>query len=83
MCEVKAGGRYYLMIHAYHHVLCEVVELLGPQRARVKRVRWVYSCRRGWTEFFRDGCQKDTTVHAFPDGEVSWFAAFEWRHEIP
>ena len=81
--KVEAGKRFYLIIHAYHHLLCEIVEMLGPQRARITNVRWVYSCRRGWSEFFKDGCNDDTVLRKFPDGEVSWIAAFEWEHEIP
>lgn len=80
---MKAGDRFYFMTHAYHHVIAEVVEILGPQRCMVKDVRWVYACKRGWTEFFRDGAKKDTTFHVFPDGIITFFNAFEWRHEIP
>lgn len=81
--RVEVGKKFYLIIHAYHHVLCEIVEMLGPKRAVVKNVCWVYSCQRGWTDFFRDGCLSDTTYRKFPDGEVSWLAAFEWEHSIP
>lgn len=82
--KVEAGKNYYIMVHAYHHILCEIVQMLGPQRAEVKNVRWVYSCRRGWSEFFSEGCKKDTVLHKFPDGEVSWtIGAFIWEHEIP
>lgn len=82
--KVEAGKKYYIILHAYHHILCEIVEMLGPQRARVKNVWWIYSCRRGWTEFFRDRCGTDTNYREFPDGEVSWtIGAFDWEHEIP
>ncbi len=82
--KVEAGGKYYAISHAYYHLIFEVVEMLGPQRARIKNVRFVHSCRRGWTEFFAKGIRKDDTVfHVFPDGEVSWFNIFEWEHEIP
>ncbi len=79
----KNGDKIYAIIHAYHHVICEVVEMLGPQRAEVKNVRWIYRCARGWTEFFRDGAKDDTTFHVFPNGEISWIGEFEWNHEIP
>lgn len=82
--KVEVGKKYYIMIHAYHHILCEIVQMLGPQRAEVKNVRWVASCRRGWEDFFKDGCEKDTVLYKFPDGEVSWtIGAFIWEHEIP
>jgi hypothetical protein len=80
---MKAGDRCYLMTHAYHHVVCEIVEMLGQKYAKVKNVRWIYRCQRGWTDFFRDGAKDDTTFHVFPPGEVSWFDAFEWKHAIP
>lgn len=81
--KVEAGGRYYAITHAYYHLLFEVVEMLGPQRARVKDVRFVYSCGRDWTQFFKGGCKKDTVLHVWPDGEVSWIDIFDWGHEIP
>ena len=80
--RVEAGGRYYAITHAYYHLLFEIVEMLGPQRARVRNVRFVHSCRRDWTEFFRDGPKNDTVMKVWPDGEVSWFDIFEWKHEI-
>lgn len=85
MFEVKAGAKCYAITHAYYHLLFEIVEMMGPQRARVKNVRFVYSSKRSWTEFFANGCgPAGTTVyHTFPDGEVSWIDIFEWRHEIP
>lgn len=81
--KVEAGGKYYAITHAYYHLLFEIVEMLGPQRARVKDVRFVYSCQRNWTQFFGDGCKNDTVFHVWPDGEVSWIDIFDWRHEIP
>lgn len=81
--KIESGKKIYAITHAYHHILCEVVEMLGPKRARVKNVRWIFKCSRGWTEFFRDGCKNDTTFHVFPPGEIEWFDAFEWGHEIP
>lgn len=81
--EVVAGKKYYLMIHAYHHILCEVVAVLGPTRVQVKNVRWIYSCQRGWTLFFKEGCKEDTQFEVFPNSTVTFFAAFDWEHEIP
>jgi hypothetical protein len=81
--QPETGKQMYFMTHAYHHVIAEIVEMLGPQRARVKNVRWIYSCKRGWTEFFRDGAKEDTTFHKFPPGEITWFGCFDWTHSIP
>lgn len=78
------GKRYYIMVHAYHHVVAEVAEVLGPSRYMIKNVVWVYSSRRGWSEFFRDGFADGDVYHHFPDGEISGnFAAFDWNHPIP
>lgn len=79
----EAGKVMYFMCHAYHHLIAEIVEMLGHQRARVKNVRWIYSCRRDWTSFFAEGAKNDTTFHVYPDGEISWFMCFSWNHPIP
>ena len=77
------GNRYYVMTHAYHHFLVEIVEMLGPQRARCRTVRRIQSDQRNWTDFFKEGMNKTLTVFTvFPDGELSWFCCFEWPHEI-
>jgi hypothetical protein len=57
----------------------------APKVVIAKKIVRVQSCSRGWTEFFRDGCQNDTVVTFFPDGtEISgWFLAAPWKHEIP
>ena len=82
---IEVGKRYYFMAHAYHHFLGEVVEITGRKECVLKNVIRVQSCSRGWTEFFRDGCKKDTTYTVWPDGtEISgWFAAIPWKHPIP
>lgn len=80
---VEEGKRYYFMIHAYHHVIAEVVAITGKREADVKNVIRIQSCRRGWTEFFRDGLGNDTTYTHFSDGSITWFDAFEWNHSIP
>ncbi len=81
--SVEEGKCYYVISHAYHHFLVRIAKLHGPQRAWCDRVVKVHSCRRGWTEFFVDGCKDDTTIMKFPAGEVTWIDIFEWRHEIP
>lgn len=80
---VQAGGRYYAYVHAYLHLIFEVVEMLGPQRARVKNCRFVYSSQLNWTDFFAKGYTlANSVIRTFPDGEVSWYAIFDWPHEI-
>ena len=81
--QPEAGKVMYFMTHAYHHVIAEIVEMLGQQRARVKNVRWIYSCQRDWTSFFAEGAKNDTTFHEFPPGEISWFNVFDWNHPLP
>jgi hypothetical protein len=81
---VQAGHKYYAITHAYYHLLFEVVEMLGPQRAQVKNVRLVVSSQLDWTNFFKNGCKSPVTkYHTLPNGEVSWIDIFEWEHEIP
>lgn len=80
---VEAGRQYYFIIHAYHHVIAEVIEVLGRRHVDAKKVAWIYSCKRGWDLFFKDGAKEDTTFRAFPDGDFVYQAAFEWKHPIP
>ena len=80
---VTVGKKYYLLVHAYHHFIAEVVEVTGKREADVKNVIRVQSCTRGWTEFFRDGLMNDTTYTHFPAGSITWLAAFEWNHPMP
>lgn len=81
--KVEAGKCYYAVTHAYYHLLFEIVEMLGPQRARVKNVRLVVSSELSWTDFFKNGyTQTNSKIHLFPDGEVSWIDIFDWGHEI-
>jgi hypothetical protein len=80
----ESGTKHYAITHAYYHLMFEVVEMLGPQRARVKNVRFVYSSQLNWTDFFAKGCTRANTVmHDWPAGEVSWIDIFDWEHEIP
>jgi len=81
--KVEAGKKFYAITHAYYHLIFEVVEMLGPQRARVKDVRFVYSSQLDWTQFFKKGYTKtNSVIHTWPDGEVSWIDIFDWEHEI-
>lgn len=83
--SVEVGKRYYIMQHAYHHFLGEVTEILGKNSLVLKNVRRIYSCQRGWTEFFRDGCGDDTIYTIFPDGyEIhNYMSAAPWKNSIP
>jgi|SRR5579859_117397 len=90
---MKVGDRVYLMVHAYHHVIGEVEAILGKKHILLggpKPVLWVYSCKRGWTEFFQDGLGNDTdfkylrTKADSPPVEVPDFLlAIPWLHDIP
>lgn len=81
--KVVVGGTYYFIVHAYHHVIATVVEITGKREVVVGPGAWVYSCRRPWTAFFRDGAGNDTTCRDFPPGEFEYVAAFRWDHPIP
>ena len=81
---MQVGEKYYFIVHAYHHFIGEVVEILGTQRVKVINCIRVQSCGRGWTEFFEDGCKNDTTYTHWPDGkEFTYIDATPWNHPIP
>ena len=81
---VEVGKRYYFLVHAYHHFLGEVVEITGKRECVIRNVVRVQSCQRPWTEFFAEGCKKDTSYTFWPDGvSISYMAAVPWEHEIP
>ena len=82
---IEVGKKYYFMCHAYHHFIGEVVKITGKKEAVLKNVIRVYSCSRGWTEFFRDGAANDTVFTEWPDGTSlnDWFAVTPWNHPIP
>ena len=80
---MEIGKKYYIITHAYWHVVGEVVEVISPRTVRLKNVRFVYSCNRDWTKFFAEGFKSDTTFHNWPDGIFTAVNAIEWNHEIP
>lgn len=80
---VTVGKTYYFIIHGYHHVIATVNVITGKREADVVNVIRVQSCGRPWTAFFRDGFQTDTEIEYFPDGSITWIAAFEWKHALP
>ncbi len=81
---MQAGKVYYFMTHAYHHFIARLVEITGKREGRVDQVRRVQSSQnQPWTDFFKNGPTESTVLEHFPDGEITWFAAFEWKHPIP
>lgn len=82
---IEVGKKYYFIVHAYHHILGEVVSIEGKKDCTLNNVIRIYSCSRGWTDFFKEGCKNDTNYEVFPDGtEVSgWCLAAPWSHSIP
>lgn len=81
--KVQVGKFYYFIVHAYHHVIAEVVEITGKREVVVGPGAWVYSCRRDWTAFFKDGPKNDTVIKRFPPGQFEYLAAFAWNHALP
>lgn len=81
--KVQVGKRYYFIIHAYHHVIADVVEITGKREVVTGPNYWIYSCKRDWTLFFKDGAKEDTVFRIFPPGEFEYIAAFVWEHDFP
>jgi hypothetical protein len=82
---MQVGEKYYFMVHAYHHFIAEVLEVLGPKRIKAGRCVRVQSCGRDWTEFFKEGIKKeDTKYTVWPSGKIfEFFDATPWHHDIP
>lgn len=81
---LKQNEKYYIIAHVYLHYIGEVVDVM-PYKVTLKNAIQVISCKRGWTDFFAKGCQKDTQYELMPDGiEVpSDLVCIPWNHEIP
>jgi hypothetical protein len=81
---MKQGDNYYIMSHAYHHYIGEIVEIF-PRTVVIKNGIKVHSCQRNWTEFFKNGCGDDTKFDVMPDlSEVPYeLGVFPWKHAIP
>lgn len=82
---LEVGKKYYIIAHAYYHVVGEVVELT-PRGVKLKNVAQVHSCRRRWTEFLKKGFADDTDYDIWPDGTIIPIVslpAIPWDHEIP
>lgn len=82
--SIKVGDRVYLIVHAYHHYIGEVVEILGVRRVALGNASKIHSCNRGWEEFFLEGIGDDTRydyVGGMPD--LAYMIAHEWNHDLP
>lgn len=81
---LEVGKKYYIIAHAYHHYLAEVVEVT-PRQLKLGKCAKIHSCKRSWTEFFRDGAKDDTNFDTLPEGKIlnSWLDAQPWPHAIP
>lgn len=80
---MHVGKAYYFIVSPWLHLIARLDEVTGKQMGRISDVVFVYSCRRDWTAFFRDGPCRDSVLKHFPPGEISWSAAFDWGHPIP
>jgi hypothetical protein len=82
---MQVGKAYYFMVHAYHHFIAILDEVTGKQAGKVSHVIRIQSSQKDWNDFFSSGLGDDTTTvyKHFPDGSITWFAAFEWNHPIP
>jgi hypothetical protein len=81
---IAIGDKVYLEVHAYHHYLGEVSEILGTRRVALINASKIHNCSRSWEEFFRDGAGTDTTYDYVGDVlDAGYIDAIRWRHELP
>lgn len=81
---MEVGTKWYIISHAYYHYVGEIARVIGPKTVELRNVCQVHSCRRNWTEFFRDGFERDTQFDVMPDGiQVPIITAIPWNHDIP
>ena len=83
---VEVGKTYYLILHAYHHVIAKVKVITGKREADLEFVTWVYRSQRNWTQFFAEGIGEEgvTTYHRFPNAHgTTWIGCFDWPHPNP
>ena len=81
---MEVGKKFYIIAHAYWHVIGEVVEVVGPKTVVLRNVVYVYSSRKNWTEFFKKGIGTGDTYDIWPDGTtVTAIIHIPWEHEIP
>jgi len=79
----KVGMQYYFITHAYYHLVGKVVALT-PRGCVIDDVRFIYSCSRDWTSFFKDGFKEDTTYKIWPNGtKISYIDFMPFPHKIP
>lgn len=81
--NLQTNKPYYFMCHAYHHFVGVLKKTNGKRMGYVTKLVRIQSCKRGWDKFFEEGMMSDTKYARFPDGELTWFAAFEWNHPLP
>ena len=81
---MQVGQKYYIIAHAYHHYIGEVVDV-NPRMVTLKNCIKVHSCQRNWTLFFKDGAASDTSYDVMPDGTEQPYdlGSFPWNHAIP
>lgn len=58
-------------------------DITGKREADVTDVWRVHSSTLDWGQLFARGFTRETTAYPFPDGSITWFAAFEWNHPLP
>ena len=82
---MEVGKKYYIIEHAYYHVIGEVIAVLGPRTVRLKNCIQIHSCPRSWTEFFRDGAKSDTRFdHLSSEHTTQDAIRYDiWEHPIP
>jgi hypothetical protein len=82
--SVEVGMKVYVEAHAYHHYLGEVSEVLGIRRIALINASKVISCRRGWEDFFAQGCQNDTTTQYVGTVlDCGYIDVIAWNHDLP
>lgn len=80
---VQVGKRYYVVIHAYHHIIGTLQTITGKREGDFVDVVWVYKSDQHWDDFFEKPDWSRTTYRLWPNGNTSWIAAFEFPHDIP
>ena len=81
---MKVGQKYYIITHAYYHVVGEVTAVISPKLVSLKNVVLVYSSSRSWTDFFKSGFAKGDRFDVTTDmANCSVINAWDWPHPIP
>jgi hypothetical protein len=82
---IEQGKKYYFIVHAYYHYIAEVATINGKKSIISGRCVQVHSCRRSWTQLFKDGASDDTQFDELPNGTPidNWIMAIPWHHNVP